>query len=183
MYRALSEQQDEALKDLPTIQAELEKAQKKASSVKREHADLVKNVMIFEAKNEKLLVMTNNATLQVKVKIDLIDQLWVEMDEVKATSEALRGRMDPLASNKEATKEELVSIKDQLLVEKDEADKWSRLNDELQAQLNSAVIEWDALSQEYTALRSKLKATSIDSSNVEEMLAQYKADVEIVEAL
>ncbi|XP_070040000.1 uncharacterized protein [Nicotiana tomentosiformis] len=132
MYMALSEQQDESLKDLPTLRAELEKVQE---------------------------------------KINLIEQLWAEMDKVKGTAEALRGRMDLLASKKEATKEELSSVKDQLRVAKDKADKWSRLNDELRAQMNSAVTEQDALGQEYTALKSKLKATLIVSSEVEEMLA------------
>ncbi|XP_070055623.1 uncharacterized protein [Nicotiana tomentosiformis] len=106
---ALSEQQDEALKDLPSLQAKMEKVQKEASPVKREHAYLVEKLRIIEAKNEKLLVMTNDATSQVQEKVGLIDQLQTEMDEVKATTKALRGRMDMLASKKEATKEEMAS--------------------------------------------------------------------------
>lgn len=157
---ALSEQQDEALKDLPALRTEMEKAQKEASIVKREHDDLVGKVRIFEAKNDNLLMMTKNTTSQVQEKIELIDQLWAEMDEIKATTEALRGRMDLLASEKEATKEELVLVKDQLRVVKDKADKWSWLNDELLAHLYLAVRERDALDQEYTALTSKLEATS-----------------------
>ncbi|XP_070057414.1 uncharacterized protein [Nicotiana tomentosiformis] len=143
MYRDLIEQQDEDLKDLLILIAELEKVQE---------------------------------------KIDLIELLQAEMDEVKTTAEALKGRMDLLASEKEDTKKELALVKDHLRVAKYKADKWSRLNDELRAQLASNASKWDALGQEYTALKSKLEATSIDSSEVEEMLAQYKADVEIVEA-
>ncbi|XP_070036822.1 ATP synthase subunit b, chloroplastic-like [Nicotiana tomentosiformis] len=108
--------------------------------MKQEHADIVEKVRIFEAKNEKLLVMTNNATRQVQEKIDLIDQLRAEIDEAKATAEALRVRMDLLASKKEAVKEELASVKDQLWVAKNKADKWSRQNDELRAQLNSVIV-------------------------------------------
>ncbi|XP_070007916.1 uncharacterized protein [Nicotiana sylvestris] len=182
IYRAISEQQDEALKDLPILQAELEKAQNEALSLKGEHDDLADKVNIFEATNEKLLVVTNNATLQVQEKVDLIDQLRAEIDEVKATTEAWEGSMDLLASEKEDTKVELTSAEYQLRMAKNKADKWSRLNDKLRAQLNSTVMERDALSQEYAALRSKLDVTSIDSSDVGEMLVQYKANVEVVEA-
>lgn len=70
---ALSEQQDEALKDLPALRTEMEKAQKEASIVKREHDDLVGKVRIFEAKNDNLLMMTKNTTSQVQEKIELID--------------------------------------------------------------------------------------------------------------
>ncbi|XP_070056260.1 uncharacterized protein [Nicotiana tomentosiformis] len=161
MYMDLSEQQDEALKDLPILHAELEKAQNEASSLMGEHADLVK---------------------KVQKKVDLINQLRDEMNEVKAMTEAWKSRMNLLGSEKEAVKEELASAKDQLQLAKNKVDKWSQLNDELRAQLNSDVTERDALGQEYAVLRSKLEATYIDSSDLEEMLAQYKADVEIVEA-
>nr|XP_009804574.1 PREDICTED: uncharacterized protein LOC104249792 [Nicotiana sylvestris] len=136
----------------------------------------------FEAKNEKILLMTNNATSQVQEKFDLIVQLRDDMDEVKATTEAWKGMMDLLISEKEDIKEELASVKDQLRVAKDKADKWSRINDKLRTQLKSTIKEWDALGQEYTTLRSILEATSIDSFEVKEMLAQYKADVEVAEA-
>ncbi|XP_019226426.1 PREDICTED: tropomyosin-like [Nicotiana attenuata] len=91
MYMVLREQKDEALKDLPILRAELEKAQKEAFSVKREHAELV-------------------------------EKLWAEMNELKTLTETLRSRIDLLASKKEA-KEELASVKDQLQVAKDKADK------------------------------------------------------------
>lgn len=67
------------------------------------------------------------------------------MNELKASDEVLRSKMDLLASEKEATKEELASAKDKLKVVKDKANKWSKLNDELRAQLGLAVSEWDAL--------------------------------------
>ncbi|XP_070050906.1 protein PLASTID MOVEMENT IMPAIRED 2-like [Nicotiana tomentosiformis] len=144
MYKALRKQRGESLKDLPIIQAELEKTQKEASLVKREHAVLLKKVRVFEINNERLSAVTNTATPQVQENIDLIDQLRATMNEVKASTEALRRKMDFLASEKEATKEDLASAKDQLRVMKDKADKWSRLNDELRAQLYSAVSERDA---------------------------------------
>ncbi|XP_070040186.1 uncharacterized protein [Nicotiana tomentosiformis] len=132
---------------------------------------------MFEAKNERLHVVTNDTTLLVQEKIDLIDQLRAEMNEVKTKTKALRGRMDLLASKKKATKEELASVKDQLRVANNKADKLSRLNDELRAQLRSAISERDDLGREYSALKFKLEATSINSSEVE-----YKIDVEIAKA-
>nr|XP_016513701.1 PREDICTED: uncharacterized protein LOC107830597 [Nicotiana tabacum] len=95
----------------------------------------------------------------------MIDQLRAEMNELKASAETPRRKMDLLASKKEDIKEELAS-----------------LNEELRPQLDSAILEWDDLGREYTALKSKLEATLIDYSEVEERLAKYKTDVEIVEA-
>lgn len=76
----LSEQQDGVVKDL---QAKLDRAQKEASTLNREHADQVEKLTVFEARNEELVV-TNNKTSQVPHKIDLIDQFRVEMNEVQA---------------------------------------------------------------------------------------------------
>ncbi|XP_070022444.1 uncharacterized protein [Nicotiana sylvestris] len=171
MNKALSKQKYGALKDLPILQAELEKSQTEVSSVKWEHAELIEKVRIFKINNESLSIVANDATSQVQEKIDLIDQLRNEKNELKASAETLRSRMDLLASKKEATKEELASVKEKIKVTKDKADKWSRLNVELRAQLDSAVSERDDLGQEYTSLKSKLEATLIDSSEVEEMLA------------
>ncbi|XP_070057824.1 uncharacterized protein [Nicotiana tomentosiformis] len=179
MYKDLSEQREEAFKDLPILQDELEISQKEASLVKSEHAVLVEKVRLFEINNERLIVVDNATTSQVQEKIDLIDQLRAEMNKLKASTETLRSRMDLLASEKEATKEELASIRYQLRVMKDKADKCSRLNDELRAQLSSPISKRDDLDREYTALKSKLEAASTDSSEVEEMLAQYKNNEEI----
>ncbi|XP_070042469.1 uncharacterized protein [Nicotiana tomentosiformis] len=123
MYKALNEQRNEALKDLPILQAELEKAQREVSCMKREHAELVEKVRIFEFEDERLSVVANDATSQVQEKIDLIDQLRAEMNELKASAEMLRSRMNLLASEMEATKEELASVKDKLRVMKDKVDK------------------------------------------------------------
>ncbi|XP_009609376.1 uncharacterized protein [Nicotiana tomentosiformis] len=166
MYRILNEQHDEALKDLPILQAELEKTQKEASTLKREHADLVEKVKVFEAKNEELVVVTNNTISQVQQKIDLIDQLRDEMNEVKAMAEWWKGRMDLLASEKETTNAELALVENQLRVVKDKADKWSQLNNDLRAQLNLVVAKRDALGREYEALRSKLETTSADAEKM-----------------
>lgn len=75
--------------------------------MKQKHTDLIEKVRIFEAKQERLPMMTNDTTSQVQEKIDLIDQLRAEMDEVKATTEAWKGRIDLLASEKEVAKEDL----------------------------------------------------------------------------
>ncbi|XP_070014989.1 MAR-binding filament-like protein 1-1 [Nicotiana sylvestris] len=178
IYRALNEKQDGALNDLPILQAELEKDQKEALTVKQEHDNLVEKVKIFEAKNEHLVMVANSTTSQVQQKIELINQLWAEIDEAKATNEVWNGRMNLLASEKEIMKAELASVENKLWIAKDKADKWSRLNDDLREQLNSFVIDRDALGREYAALRSKLDTTSADTK---EMMAQHKADMEATE--
>ncbi|XP_070028756.1 uncharacterized protein [Nicotiana sylvestris] len=58
----------------------------------------------------------------------------------------------------------------------------SWLNEELQAQLALTVEKRDTLGQEYTVLKSKLEVASRKISGAQDMSAQYKADIEIVEA-
>ena len=48
--------------------------------------------------------------------------------------------------------------------------------------LLSSVAERNTLDQEYTALKSKLEVALSKISDAQDMLAQYKADVEIAEA-
>ncbi|XP_070024937.1 uncharacterized protein [Nicotiana sylvestris] len=97
------------------------------------------------------------------------------MNEVKVITEVWKGKMYLLASEKETAKAKLTSVENQLRVANDKDDKWSQLNDNLRAQLSSTVTEWDALGKKYEALKSKLDTTSADA---EEMVAQYRADVE-----
>nr|XP_016491490.1 PREDICTED: uncharacterized protein LOC107811132 [Nicotiana tabacum] len=185
MYKSLGEQKDEVLKhmvDRSILQDELEKAQKEASKVKQDHALLDEKVRVLEIYNESLNANVNAATLQVQEKITLIDQLRSEMDEVKASVDELRGKMDLLASDRDATKEDPTSTKVHLRVMRKKAYKWSRLNEELRAQLASAVVERDTLGQEYITLKSKLEVASNDVSEAQNMLAQYNNDVEVVEA-
>ncbi|XP_009613843.1 uncharacterized protein [Nicotiana tomentosiformis] len=76
-YKILIEQQDGVIKDL---QAELDRAQKEASVLRHEHADLVK---------------------KVQQKIDQIDQLRKEMDEIQVMLDGWKSKIDMLASEKE----------------------------------------------------------------------------------
>nr|XP_016472409.1 PREDICTED: flagellar attachment zone protein 1-like [Nicotiana tabacum] len=158
--------------------AELDRAQKEASTLKREHDDLVEKVKVFEVRNEELVMVANNTTSQVQQKIDLIDQLRAEMNEVQAMADGWKSKMDVMDSEKETAKAKLASVEVQLQMAKEKADKWSQPNDNLRAQLSSAVTDRDALSREYEAVESKLDTTSVDA---EEMVAQYKADVEAAE--
>ncbi|XP_070009162.1 uncharacterized protein [Nicotiana sylvestris] len=87
--------------------------------------------------------------------------------------------MDRLDSEKETAQAQLASIKVQLRVVKQKVDKRSYLNDELRAQLISALAERDALGNECEAIKSQLHTISHDA---EEMVAQYKTNVEAVEA-
>ncbi|XP_070050848.1 uncharacterized protein [Nicotiana tomentosiformis] len=94
-YKLLSEQQDGFIKDL---QDELDRAQKEASILRREHADLVEKVKVFEVTNEELVVVANDKTSQVQQKID---QLRKEMDEIQVMADGWKSKMDLLHSEKE----------------------------------------------------------------------------------
>ncbi|XP_070020780.1 tropomyosin-like [Nicotiana sylvestris] len=98
------------------------------------------------------------------------------MNKVQSMADGWKSKMDRVSSEKEITQAKLTSVEVQLWVAKEEADKRSQLNNELRAELSS---ERDALGKEYEAIKSKLDTTSAD---VEEMVAQYKADVEAAEA-
>lgn len=95
----------------------------------------------------------------------------------------MRGEIDQLASEWDATEEDLSSTKVQLRVMKKKAGKWSQLNEELRAKLTSVVAERDALGQEYIALKSKLEVALNEVLEAQDMLAQYMTDIEIADTI
>nr|XP_016440050.1 PREDICTED: tropomyosin alpha-3 chain-like [Nicotiana tabacum] len=165
MYKLLSEQREGEVK---TLRAELDAAQK-------EHATLVEQVKIFEVSENKLCMATNGQNLQVQQKLDRIDQLRAEMDEVKAMAEVWKGKIDRLASKKETAWEQLDSAKSQLRAAREKAEAQSQNIEDLQFQLGSAAAERDTLAKELKAAKLVAEITRADA---EEMVAQYKADVE-----
>ncbi|XP_070046330.1 uncharacterized protein [Nicotiana tomentosiformis] len=169
MYKLLSEQHEEVAKN---FQAELDAAQK-------EHTDLVEKVKVFEVRNKGPVAEANNNTSQVQQKIDQIDQLRKEMDEIQVMADGWKNKMDLLASEKETAEAKMSSVEVQLRVAKEKADAWARQNEDLQAQLGSAIAERDALGKELEITMSKLEATLVDT---DEMVAQYKADFKAAEA-
>lgn len=56
-------------------------------------------------------MVTNETTSQVQQKIDLIDQLRAEMDDVKAMSEGCKGRMDLMSLENKTVNAKLASAK------------------------------------------------------------------------
>ncbi|XP_070055399.1 uncharacterized protein [Nicotiana tomentosiformis] len=172
MYKLLREQQKGVTKNL---QAELDVAQKEASALRQEHTDLVEKVKVFEARNEGSVVVANNNTLQVQQKID---QLRKEMDEIQVIADGWKSKMDLLTSEKKTAQAKLSSVEVQHQVAKEKADTRAQ-NEDLRTQLGSAIAEWDALGKELEIKRSKLEINSVDA---DEMVAQYKPDVEAAEA-
>ncbi|XP_070056943.1 uncharacterized protein [Nicotiana tomentosiformis] len=150
-----------------------------ASNLRLEHADLVEKVKVFEVINEDLAIVSNDQHSQVQQKIDRIDQLQAEMNEVQAMADGWKSKMDRLASEKETVRAQLASVEVQLRVAKEKSNKRSQLNDELRSQLSSALAERDALGNECEAIKSQLHTTT---ANAEEMVAQYRADVEAAKA-
>nr|XP_033510601.1 uncharacterized protein LOC117275428 [Nicotiana tomentosiformis] len=98
-YKLPSEQQDGVIKDL---QAELDRAYKEASILRWEHTDLVE---------------------KVQQKIDQVDQLRKEMNEIQAMVDGWKSKMDTLASEKETAQAKLSLVEVQLRVAKEKADK------------------------------------------------------------
>ncbi|XP_070048866.1 tropomyosin-like [Nicotiana tomentosiformis] len=101
------------------------------------------------------------------------------MDEIQVMVDGLKNKMDLLASDRDTTQAKLSSVEVQLRVAKDKADTRAQRNEDLQAQLRSAVAERDALGKEFEITRFRLEITSTD---VDKMVAQDKDDVEVAEA-
>nr|XP_033508845.1 uncharacterized protein LOC117273756 [Nicotiana tomentosiformis] len=70
---------------------------------------------------------------QVQQKLDRIDQLRAEMDEVKVMAEEWKGKMDLLASKKEIAREQLTSAEVQLRASREKADARSQKIKDLQS--------------------------------------------------
>ncbi|XP_070034619.1 MAR-binding filament-like protein 1 [Nicotiana tomentosiformis] len=164
-YKLLSEQREGEAMRLP---AEFEVARKK-------HADLAKQVKIFEFSNDELDTVTNGQNVQVQQKIDQVDQLRAEMDAIKAEVEEWRGMMDCLASKKETARTQLTSEEVQLQAAKEKAKVWAQKVEELQSQLSSAVTNRETLAKEFKKAKSMVAVVKVDA---EEMVAQYKVDAE-----
>ncbi|XP_070057866.1 uncharacterized protein [Nicotiana tomentosiformis] len=165
MYNLLSEQREGEVKNL---QAELDTTQK-------EHADLMEQVKIFEVSDGKLCIATNGQNPQVQQKVDRVDQLRTEMDEVKAMVEEWKCKMDQLASENETARENLASAEVQLRAAMEKTEARSQKIENLQSQLGSVVAERDTLAEELKAAKSVAEITRADAK---EMVAQYKADAE-----
>ncbi|XP_070042838.1 uncharacterized protein [Nicotiana tomentosiformis] len=165
MYKLLSEQSEKGVKSL---WVELDTAQK-------EHADLVEHVKIFEVSDDDLDMATNDQTSQVQQKVDGINQLRAEMNEVKAMAEGWKGKMDRLASEKETAQEQLASVEVQLRVAREKSKACAQQIQDPQSQLGSTIAKRDALGKDLEIARSVWEITRSDA---EEMVAEYRVDVE-----
>nr|XP_016438348.1 PREDICTED: uncharacterized protein LOC107764302 [Nicotiana tabacum] len=123
---------------------------------------------------------TNDQTSQVQQKVDRIDHLRAElMNEVQAMDDVWKEKMDRLALEIETARKQLTSVEVQLRVAKEKADARARQNEDLQAQLGSAIAKQNSLVKELKIARSELEITKADA---EEMVAQYRDNIEAAEA-
>ncbi|XP_070054338.1 uncharacterized protein [Nicotiana tomentosiformis] len=120
--------------EVKNLHAELEVARK-------EHADLVEQVKVFEVSDDEFDSVTDGQNPLVQQKLDRIDQLRAEMDIVKAETDEWRGRMDRMASEKEAARAQLTSAKIQLREAKERAEVKTKKVEELQSRLGSVVSD------------------------------------------
>ncbi|XP_070056827.1 interactor of constitutive active ROPs 3-like [Nicotiana tomentosiformis] len=165
MYKLLNEHREGEGKNL---RVELDATQK-------EHANLVEYLKIFEVSDDELDMVSNGQNPQVQQKVDRVDQLRAEMDEVKAMVEESMGKLDRLALEKETAQEQLASAEAQLRVAREKAEARSQKIKDLQSQLGSAAAERDTLAQKLKAAKSVVEITR---SNAKEIVAQYKANAE-----
>ncbi|XP_059306297.1 uncharacterized protein LOC132057700 [Lycium ferocissimum] len=179
--RKLYEQGQEFISSLPdpsTLQSDLEMARNEAIEVRREHDLLAGKVRAFEVHNKRLIADANATPSQAREYVTQIDQLRLELNEIKPELEAFKGKMDGVASERDALKEDLASAKDQLRVMTDKADERSKLIAELRSKLASAESERDNLGRDNIDLQAKYNEALGRISSFNGMLAQYKADIE-----
>ncbi|XP_070035141.1 uncharacterized protein [Nicotiana tomentosiformis] len=164
-FKLLSEQLEGEVKNLCT---ELEVARK-------DHADLVEQVKVFDVSDDEFDSVTDGQNLQVQQKLDRINQLLTEMDVVKAETDEWRGKMDRLSSEKEVVRAQLTSAEIQLRAAKERAEIQRQRVEELQSRLGSTVLDRDNLAKELKTAKSKVVVVKAEA---DEMVAQYKADAE-----
>nr|XP_009617671.1 S-antigen protein-like [Nicotiana tomentosiformis] len=100
------------------------------------------------------------------------------MDAVKVKAEEWRSRMDRLASEKETARAQLTSAQTQLRETREKAEAQSQNIEELRSQLSSVASDQETLAKELKAANSVVEVTKADD---DEMVAQYKVDVESAE--
>ncbi|XP_070049861.1 uncharacterized protein [Nicotiana tomentosiformis] len=165
MYKLLNAQREEEAKSL---WAELD-------AVQKEHVILVEEVKVFEVTDDEVDLVTNGGNPQFQQKIDRVDHLRTEMNTVKAETDEWRGMMDRLALEKETARAQLALAEAQLQVAKEKVEVQAKKVEELQSQLSSAASEQEIMAKE---LETAKLATVVVKVDADEMVAQYKANVE-----
>ncbi|XP_070045961.1 uncharacterized protein [Nicotiana tomentosiformis] len=159
--------------DLPQREGKVKSLRAELEVARKEHADLVEQVKILKVSDDELDSVTNGRNPQVQQKIDRIDQLRAKMDVVKAEAEEWRGEMDCLASEKETARAQLTSVEVQLRAAKEKAEVRAQKIEDLQSQLSSVIFDRETLAKD---LEMAKLVVMVVKANVDEMVAQYKAD-------
>ncbi|XP_070055124.1 uncharacterized protein [Nicotiana tomentosiformis] len=112
---------------------------------------------------------------QVQQKLDVIRQLRVEVDAVKAEDEEWKKNMDCLASEKEAARTQLALAENQLRSLKEKSLVQAKKIEEFQYRLGSTTSDRERLATELAAAKSEVE---IDTANADAMVAVYRSDAE-----
>nr|XP_018623380.1 plasminogen-binding group A streptococcal M-like protein PAM [Nicotiana tomentosiformis] len=165
--------------ELIQLEAEAKELARKRDTYKRLSEQRVGEAKGFrgelDAARMNMPTWLNSQNLQVKQKIDRIDQLRAEMSTIKVEAKESKGKMDHLASEKETSRAQLVSAEAQLRATKEKTETQSQKIEELQSQLNSVVADRETLAEELKASKSVAEITKADA---DEMVAQYRDDAE-----
>ncbi|XP_070049282.1 uncharacterized protein [Nicotiana tomentosiformis] len=155
------------------LRADLEAARK-------EQADLAEQVKRnFKVNDTNSGMMANNSVPQVQQKFDVIRQLRVEVDAVKAEADEWKKNMNRLASEKETARAQLASAETQLRSLKEKASVQAKKIEEFQSRLGSATSDRERLATKLAAAKSKVeKATA----NADAMVEVYQSDAEAAQS-
>nr|XP_016464851.1 PREDICTED: centrosomal protein of 164 kDa-like [Nicotiana tabacum] len=157
--RELTEKRDAFKLLSEQFEGEVKNLRVKLEVARKEHADLVE---------------------QVQQKLDRIDQLRAKMDIVQAETNEWKGRINRLASEKEATRAQLTLAEIQLRAAKQRADVQTKKVEELQSRLGSAVLDRESLTKELKMAKSEVIVVKVEA---DEMVAQYNADAKAAQDL
>ncbi|XP_070055209.1 uncharacterized protein [Nicotiana tomentosiformis] len=119
--------------------------------------------------------MANNSVPQVQQKFDVITQLRVEVDAVKAEAEEWKKNMDHLALEKKAARTQLASAEIQLRSLKEKALVQAKKIEEFQSRLGSATSDQERLATELSEAKSEVEKAM---ANADVMVVVYRSDVE-----
>ncbi|XP_070040629.1 COP1-interactive protein 1-like [Nicotiana tomentosiformis] len=157
-YKLLSEQRG-GEGEAKSLRAELEVARK-------EHADLVEHIKIFEVSNDELGSVTNYRNPKVQQKIDQVAQLQFEKDTVKDKTDEWRSKMDRLASEKEVARVQLTSAEVHLRAAKERAEVQAKKVEELQSLLSSAASNRKIMAKELEMAKSAAAVVKADGGPI-----------------
>ncbi|XP_070034201.1 MAR-binding filament-like protein 1 [Nicotiana tomentosiformis] len=153
-----------------------EKLRADLETTRDEHEEMAEQVFrILHDSEDELEITTNNPILQVRQRLEQIEQLNSQVDELMAEGEKFKENIDTLASKKEVVQAQLESAEALLWAAKENASVQIERVKELKSRLDLATSDKASLDNELEVARSEVTAAN---KRADAKVAQLRIDVE-----